>query len=312
MSDLILDVSVGPQTVANHSTRSLMRDVLIALAPATIWGIYIFGLPALITILVSVGSCIFFEFIYEKLMKLPVTISDGSAAVTGLLLGLNLTSTIPWWICVIGAFVAIIFAKMLFGGIGYNFINPALAARCFLLISFTARMTSFTYDAVTGPTPLAVMKTEGYENVDLLNMFLGFRSGVIGEISILCLLLGGLYLVYRRVITFTIPVVYIVSFAVFTFFLGQYAFNFEYVLIQVMSGGVVLGAIFMATDYSSSPVTPKGQLIFGLLLGLLTALFRGPNSEGVSYAIIICNLLVPLIERATVPKFFGKEANHGK
>ncbi|MDO5695182.1 MAG: RnfABCDGE type electron transport complex subunit D [Eubacteriales bacterium] len=308
MSDIILDVSIGPQSVTRDDTKRLMTDVLIALAPSALWGMYVFGLEAVLTLLISVAACVGFEYVYTKLMKLPTSIGDFSAVVTGLLLGMNLSSTVPWWLCIIGAFVAIIFAKMLFGGLGYNFINPALAARCFLLISFTARMTSFTYDAVTGPTPLAVMKTDGYGAVNLLDMFLGYKGGVIGEVSILALLLGAAYLLIRRVITLRIPLAYILTFTVYTFFFGQFQFDWYYTLLQLCTGGIVLGAFFMATDYTTSPVTPKGEIVFGILLGLLTGLFRGPNSEGVSYAIIIGNLLVPLIERATVPRFFGKEA----
>lgn len=307
MSDMILDVSIGPQSVTKDNTRRLMIDVLIALLPTTIWGIYLFGWEAAWVVAVSIASCVGMEYIYTKCMKLPTTIGDGSAFVTGLLLGLNLSSTVPWWICVIGAFVAIVMAKMLFGGLGYNFINPALAARCFLLISFTARMTSFTYDSVTGPTPLAVMKTEGYTSYQLLDLFLGYKGGVIGEVSILALLMGACYLLLRRVINWRIPMLYLLTFAVYTFFFGQYTFDVNYTLIQLCSGGIVLGAFFMATDYTTSPVTPKGEILFAVLLGLLTGLFRGPNAEGVSYAIIVGNLLVPLIERVTVPKFFGKE-----
>lgn len=309
----MLDVAAGPQTVTKDDTKRLMTDVLIGLAPTTLWGLYLFRLDAFITLALCIVACVGFEYLYTKLMKLPTTIGDRSAIVTGLLLGLNLSSNIPWWICIIGSFVAIVMAKMLFGGIGYNFMNPALAARCFLLISFTARMTSFlvvkghTLDATTGPTPLAIQKTEGYQGLNLLDMFLGYKGGVIGEVSILALLIGFIYLLVRRVVTLRIPLAYLLTFAVFTFFFGKYNFDIQYVLMQLCTGGVVLGALFMATDYTTSPVTPKGEIVFGIMLGIMTGLFRGPNSEGVSYAIILGNLFVPLIERVTVPKFFGKE-----
>ena len=309
--DILLNVSVGPQSVAKDNTRSLMLKVIIALLPTTIWGIYIFGIDAALTVGICILSCLFFEYIYCKFMKLDVSVSDLSCIVTGLLLALNLTSTIPWWICVIGSFVAIILAKMIFGGIGYNFINPALAARCFLLISFTARMTSFTYDSVTGATPLAIIKTQGISKINLLDLFLGNKAGVIGEVSILCILLGATFLVITKVITLRIPLAYIITFAIVMFFIGKQQFDIQYVIIQVLSGGLIFGAFFMATDYTTSPVTPRGEIIFGIILGFLTALFRGPNSEGVSYAIILGNLLVPLIERVTIPRFFGKEKHNG-
>lgn len=309
---LILNVAVGPQSVTKDNTSRLMLKVLIALLPTTFWGIWTFGYKALITVLVCVLSCILFEYLYCKFMKLKNTIGDLSAAVTGLLLALNLTSEIPWWICIIGSFVAIIMAKQLFGGIGYNFINPALAARCFLLISFTGRMTEFTYDGLSSATPLAMMKFKGIDSVDLLQLFLGNKGGTIGEVSILCLLIGAIFLLVTKVITLRIPVSYILSFSVVTFLFGASQFDLKYLLLQIMSGGLILGAFFMATDYSTSPVTLKGEILFGIILGVLTALFRGPNAEGVSYAIILGNILVPLIERVTIPKYFGQEASNGR
>lgn len=308
----ILDVSVGPQSVAKDNTRKLMLKVLIALLPTSIWGIYIFGIQALMTIVICVISCVGFEYLYCKIMKIDITVGDFSAIVTGLLLALNLTSTIPWFVCVIGSFVAIVMAKMIFGGIGYNFINPALAARCFLLISFTARMTSFTYDSVTGPTPLALAKTGDIDKLKILDLFIGNKAGVIGEVSIICILIGAVYLLITKVITLRIPLAYILTFAILMFFIGKNQFDINYVCIEVLSGGLIFGAFFMATDYTTSPVTPKGEIIFGILIGFLTALFRGPNSEGVSYAIILGNLVVPLIERVTIPKFFGKERKRGR
>lgn len=307
MDNLKLNVCIGPQSVDKNNTQKLMLKVLIALLPTTIWGIYIFKIEALITLLLCMGFCVFFEYLFCKIVKKKNTISDLSALVTGLLLGLNLTSTIPWYVCIIGSFVAIVMAKQLYGGIGYNFINPALAARCFLLISFTARMTSFKLDGITSATPLAIIKTKGYGEINIFELLIGYKSGVIGEVSILALLIGAIFLVVTKVIRLRIPFFYILSFAVITFLFGQYQFDLKYTFIEVLSGGLILGAFFMATDYTTSPVTPRGEIIFGVIIGILTALFRIPNAEGVSYAIIIGNLLVPLIDRITLPRHFGKE-----
>jgi RnfABCDGE-type electron transport complex D subunit len=288
-----------------------MGQVIVALMPATIVGICNFGIHAFWIVFITVISCVVFEAGYEKLFGLKNTVKDLSAVLTGLLLALNLPPEIPFWIPVIGSFFAIIVVKQLFGGLGQNFMNPALGARCFLLISFTGRMTSFTYDAVTTATPLANLKAG--ESVDVLSMFLGKTAGTIGETCSLALIIGGVFLIVRGVINYRIPVFYIGSFAVFILVYGAATgrgLDFAYLAAHLFGGGLMLGAFFMATDYVTSPITPVGKIIFGVILGFLTFLFRiyGGSAEGVSYAIIIGNLLVPLIERVTVPKSFGKGA----
>lgn len=305
MSELF-HVSSNPHVRANHTTSKIMGMVLIALLPATIFGVINFGVRALGIILISVATCVLTEYVYEYLMHKKITIFDYSAAVTGLLLALNLPASVPWWIPVIGGIFAILIVKQLFGGLGQNFMNPALAARCFLLISFTGRMTSFTYDGITGATPLAMLK--GGESVDVLRMFLGTTSGTIGETSALAILIGALFLLWNRVIDMRIPGTYLGSFVIFVLLFGGHGFDLSYLGAQLFGGGLMLGAFFMATDYVTSPITKRGQLIYGCILGILTGIFRifGSSAEGVSYAIIFSNLLVPLIERVTIPKPFGK------
>lgn len=306
-----MKISSSPHIRDKESTTNIMGQVIVALMPATIFGIYNFGIRALVTILITVVSCVVFEAGYQSILGIPVTIKDLSAVVTGLLLALNLPPEVPFWLPVIGSFFAIVVVKQLFGGLGQNFMNPALGARCFLLISFTGRMTTFTYDAVTTATPLAELKAG--ESVDVLSMFLGTTAGTIGETSAIALIIGGIFLLVRRVINYRIPIFYIGSFAVFILIYALAAgrgFDVSFLMAHLFGGGLMLGAFFMATDYVTSPITPNGKIIFGILLGLLTFLFRiyGGSAEGVSYAIIISNLLVPLIERVTVPKSFGKGA----
>lgn len=293
-----------------------MLDVIISLLPATIFGIVTFELDALIIVLTCVASCVMFEWLYETLMKRTVTVGDLSAVVTGLLLALNLSPDVPAWMAILGSAFAIIIVKQLFGGIGFNFMNPALGARCFLLISFAGRMTSFSYDGVTTATPLAVLKNTGnVSDVNVFHMFLGNIPGTIGETSVICLLIGAAYLFARRVIKPVIPFTYIGTFAVFIMIYALASgrgFDLPYLAAQLCGGGLMLGAFFMATDYVTSPITPGGKVVFGVLLGILTFCFRiyGGSAEGVSYAIIFSNLLVPLIERWTVPKSFGEGAEN--
>ena len=310
MSNL-LNISSSPHVRDKSSTKSIMWDVFLALMPAAIFGIYNFSVKprdinAILLIVVCIATCVLTEYIWQKAMKLPLTVSDGSAAVTGLLLALNLSSTSPIWMAIIGSVFAIIIVKQLFGGLGQNFMNPALGARCFLMVSFAGQMTSFTYDGVTGATPLAQIKM-GTGTPKLLDMFLGTTGGTIGETSVVALLIGAAYLVARKVISLRIPVTYIVTFAIFAILFGQH--DIMYLAKELCGGGLILGAFFMATDYVTSPITPKGQIVFGIILGVLTGVFRifGASAEGVSYAIIISNLLVPLIERVTIPVPFGKE-----
>lgn len=304
----LLNVSSNPHIRSKQSTSTIMLLVVIALLPATGYGIFHFGVNALVLVFTSVASSVLFEFLFTILTKRPRTIGDFSAVVTGLLLGLNLPPGAPWWIAMVGAFFAIIVVKMLFGGIGQNFMNPALGARCFLLISFTSIMTDFRYDTVSKATMLA--RVEAGEKVDLIKMMVGDIPGTIGETSSICILIGGCFLILCGIIDFAIPVTYIGSFVVFIGLFAEQGFDITYLCGHVLGGGLLLGAFFMATDYVTRPITKSGQIIYGILLGFLTAVFRAfsPMTEGVSYAIILGNLLVPLIDKFTKPRFFGKGA----
>jgi len=306
VNDGLLNVSSSPHIRSKLNTSKIMFMVIIALLPATGFGIYNFGIGALITVIVCVATCVVSEFVYEKLMKLPVTISDLSAVVTGLLLALNLPSTIPWWISMIGSVFAIVIVKMLFGGIGQNFMNPALGARCFLLICFTARMTNFTYDGISTATPLAVLKSGG--SVNAWDMLTGFIPGTIGETSVIAIMIGAIILLLVGVIDLKIPATYIITFVIFLVLFADQGRDPYYITCQLCGGGLMLGAFFMATDYATSPITDTGKIIYGIALGIMTGIFRvfSSSAEGVSYAIIFCNLLVPLIENITLPKCFGK------
>ena len=313
VSDL-LKVSSNPHIRSKDTTSRIMLYVIISLLPAAGFGVYNFGLHALAVIIVTIASTVLTEYIYEKCMKKKITVGDLSAVVTGLLLAMNLPPMAPLWMAVLGGIFAILVVKMLFGGLGQNFMNPALAARCFLLIAYTGPMTNFVCDAYSGATPLAILKpgseVVGQTAPTLLTMFIGKTSGVIGETSVICLLIGAIYLVVRKIISLRIPLSYIGTFAVLIFlFAPGHQFDAMYMLQEICGGGLILGAFFMATDYVTSPITPNGKLVFGVCLGLLTFIFRmfGGSAEGVSYAIIFCNLLVPLIERVTVPKSFGKK-----
>ncbi len=305
MSDM-LHVSSNPHVRSKVTTSSIMLAVVIALLPAAGFGIYNFGLHALILICVTIMSCVATEFIYEKLMKKEVTIGDFSAVVTGLLLALNLPPMAPWWIGMIGGIFAILVVKMLFGGLGQNFMNPALGARCFLLISFTSIMTNFDCDAYTGATPLAQLKSG--ITPDVFSMVIGKTGGTIGETSMIAIVIGACILILLGIIDLRIPGSYIVSFVIFLCLFGGHGMDFAYLSAHLAGDGLMLGAFFMATDYVTRPITKKGQYLYGIFLGILTGVFRvfGASSEGVSYAIIIGNLLVPLMEKATLPKAFGK------
>lgn len=306
----LLHVSESPHVRSKNTTQRIMLDVFIALIPASAFGVYNFGVPALIRLLVGIFACVAFEAIYQKAMKKKVMVGDMSAAVTGLLLAMNIPSTLPIWMEVVGCAFAIIIVKQLFGGLGQNFMNPALAARCFLLLAYTRPMTDFVIDGVSAATPLQMLKPggEAVGVTDLLSMFIGTNNGVIGETSAMLLLAGGIYLLIRKVIKIHIPLAYIGMFAAMTFFLAPgHQFDIIYTFMEVCGGGILLGAFFMATDYVTSPVTNKGKIYFGLILGVLTFLFRmfGPNAEGVAYSIIIANLLTPFLDMASVPKPFG-------
>lgn len=316
MSDLY-QVSSSPHVRDKDTTGRVMLYVVIALLPAAFFGIYNFGYRAAILILATIVSCVLFEWGFDKLLHKNNSIGDMSAVVTGMLLALNLPVTLPIWEAVLGSFFAIIVVKMLFGGLGQNFMNPALGARCFLLIAFAADMTKFSCDAYTGATPLAQLRESGGqipEGLNLMDMIVGKTAGTIGETSVIAILLGAIILILLGVINLRIPGAYIVTFAIFMFLFGASRFDINYTVAQLCGGGLMLGAFFMATDYVTSPITPRGQILFGICCGLLTGIFRcfGANAEGVSFAIILSNLLVPLIEKITVPRAFGQVKEAGK
>ena len=306
----MLHVSSSPHVREKGTTKNLMFDVVIALIPATVWGVYQFGLYALAVVVATIAACVLSVYVWEKGMGKPITIAVGSAVVTGIILALNMPSEIPIWMPMLGGVFAIIVVKQLFGGLGQNFMNPALAARCFLLISFAGNMNNFSsaklgFDSVSGATPLAAMRAGS--QVDLAAMVVGKIPGTIGEVSVIALLIGAIYMIVRKVISPRIPLIYIGTVAVFVFIFG--GFDVTYTVNQICAGGLIFGAFFMATDYVTSPITKKGQVVFGILLGLLTGIFRlwGGSPEGVSYAIILSNLCMPMIEKMTLPKAFGKE-----
>lgn len=307
MSELY-HVSSSPHVRAKDTTSRIMLYVILALLPASIFGVYNFGYKALVLILVTVAACVVSEVGYELVVHKKSTIKDLSAVVTGLLLALNLPATLPWWEAAIGGFFAIVVVKMLFGGLGQNFMNPALGARCFLLIAFAADMTNFTIDSYTGATPLALIRNEGVGAVNTMDMLIGKTAGTIGETSALAIIIGAMILILLGVITLRIPGTYIITFIIFVALFGGHGFDWNYIVAELCGGGLMLGAFFMATDYVTSPITPNGQILYGICLGVLTGLFRlfGANAEGVSFAIILSNLLVPMIEKITIPKSFGQ------
>lgn len=323
----LLTVSPSPHMRRGTATSHLMIDVLIALAPATVWGVVAFGLRAALIVALSVASSVLFELFVQKLLHRPVTVGDCSAAVTGLLLGLNLSPAVPFYVPIVGSAFAIIVVKQLFGGIGKNVMNPALAARVFLMLAWTGSMTQFpaafthlsvsAADAVASATPLASLKSGALPDASLWELFLGKTGGCIGEISTLMLLIGGAYLLVRRVITWHIPASFLGTVALLTFLFPQGgAGRLEFMAASLCSGGLMLGAFFMATDYVTSPVTNVGRLIFGCGCGLLAVFIRffGGYPEGVSFAILIMNALVWYLDMLTKPKVYGKrrDRNRGK
>ncbi len=301
-----LKVSSNPHIRSKVSTNKIMLAVIIALLPTTVFGVWNFGIHALLLILTTIVSTVLTEAVFEWILKKPLTIGDFSAVVTGLLLALNLPPNAPLWVGVMGGVFAILVVKMLFGGLGQNFMNPALGARCFLLISFPVIMTDFTCDTYTGATPLAALKAG--ENVNVVDMIIGKTAGTIGETSMIAIVFGACILILMGIIDLRIPGSYIVTFVIFLALFGGYGFDPYYISAHLAGGGLMLGAFFMATDYVTRPVTKFGQILFGILLGILTGIFRvfGAGAEGVSYAIIIGNMLVPLIEKITYPRAFGK------
>ncbi len=294
-------ISVSPHIHSGRSTSRIMRDVLIALLPATVAGAVIFGWQALLPVLLCVACCVAFEALYNKITGTNQTVGDLSAAVTGLLLGLNLPANVPLWQCVVGSLFAVVVVKCLFGGIGCNLVNPAITARVFMLVAFdTMAVSAFPADAVSSATPLSAEQMPS-----LLQLFLGNHGGSIGETCAAALLLGGIYLLVRRVITWHIPVLFLGT--VFVFSLFMEGFDAVAALSMVLAGGAVIGAIFMATDYVTSPSTAWGKVVFGIGAGLLTCLIRyfGNYPEGVSFAILLMNILTPYIDRLTRHKVFA-------
>ena len=316
----MFNVSSNPHVKDRITTQRVMLYVIIALLPTTLFAVFNYtsmfglkyGIRTMLLVAYCVATCVVAEFLFNKITKRPNTVGDLSAVVTGLILALNLPVTLPYWMAMVGSAFAIIIVKMIFGGLGQNFMNPALGARCFLVLSFAGPMNKFfpadvsKVDAVTSATPLTQIKTTGATSTSLFDMFIGRHSGTLGETSICALLIGAIFLLVMKIIDLRIPLTYIVSFAIFMMLFKQTT-DMTYMAEQICGGGLVFGAFFMATDYSTSPITKNGKIVYGICLGLLTALLRvfGSSAEGVSFAIIICNLLVPIIEKITFPKAFG-------
>lgn len=309
-------VSSSPHVRDKTDTKNIMIDVVIALLPASFAGVYFFGLRAASVLMVTVLTAVLAEYLTRKVLKREQTIGDFSAVVTGLLLGLNLPSTIPLWIAAVGAALAIVVIKQLFGGIGQNFMNPAMAARVILLISWPVQMTSWVFpDGISTATPLEIIKGgSGVVNATVpgyLDLFTGNIAGCIGETSVLALLIGAIYLLMRKVIRIEIPLTFILTTGLLTWVLGGDSLFTGDFLYHILSGALIMGAFFMATDYSTTPVTIKGKIIFGFGCGFLTAIIRlyTNYAEGVSFAILLMNVVAPLIDRYTVPVSFGGERN---
>jgi electron transport complex protein RnfD len=323
-----LIVSSSPHIRSKEDTSYVMKQVIIALVPAAIAAVYFFRLNALSVMFFCILGCVLSEFIYQKITKQESTINDFSAVVTGLLLAFNVPASLPWWMCIIGSMFAIIVVKMIFGGIGNNFVNPALAARAFLLASFPVAMTSWTktgvnfvtsqnLDAVSTATPLSFLKLTSIESVSqglnnlsqnysLNDMLLGNVGGCIGETSAILIVLGGLYLMYKGIIDYVIPTFYILTVFVLTFILG--GFNLNFAIYELLAGGLMLGGFFMLTDYTTSPMTKNGQIIYAVIAGILTTVIRlyGGYPEGVSYSILLVNVMTPLIDKFVKTKVFGE------
>ena len=310
-------VSYAPHVRGAKSTKQLMADVVIALMPALAAAIYFFGLPALVHTLVCVASCLFFEWIWEKAFKLPTTIGDFSAVITGILIAFNMPVSAPYWLGIVGSAFAIIVVKMFFGGLGNNFVNPALAGRVFMLLSWPVLMTkwttpefnmSLTTDAISCATPLGVLAENGQAGFSYTQMFLGNIGGCMGEVSTLAILIGFAYLLVRKVISWRIPVVYVGVVYIMSSILGQSG------VYHILSGGLMLGAVFMATDYVTSPMSALGQFIYAIGLGVLTVVIRlfGSLPEGVSYSILLMNIVTPLIDTYTKNRIYGKNKAGGK
>lgn len=302
--ELKLNISSSPHIHTQRTTKQIMLDVIIGLLPTTVAGIIIFGARALEVIVVCVATCVLGEYCFNRIMKKDQTIEDFSAALTGLLLALNLPANVPLWQCVIGGLFSIVVVKCFFGGLGRNLVNPAIAGRVFMLVSFgSLAKAAFPVDSVSGATPLVMLSENNVPN--LMDLFLGKNGGAIGETCAAALLLGGIYLIARKVITVHIPLAYIAT--VFVCGLALNGFDLTIATAYILSGGLFIGAIFMATDYVTSPSTPKGKIVFGIGAGLITVIIRqwGQYPEGVSFAILLMNILDPYIDRLTAYKVFG-------
>ena len=303
-----LTVASSPHIRGDFKSSRIMLDVMLALVPAMVVGIWMHGFRSLIVTLVSISACVLLEWLYAKVTRTRNTVIDGSALVTGMLLAMTLPATVPYWLVIVGAAFAIIFVKALCGGLGQNIFNPALSARGFMMLIAPAYMVRFEgVDGVTAATPLHHMVMPALPEESIMDKFLGNCPGSIGEISALALLAGGAYLVYRKVISVRIPLAYLGSVAVLTLVFHKTDAPIDWMLYSLFSGGLMLGAIFMATDYATSPVTAKGQIIYGIGCGILTVIFRyfGLFPEGVTYAILLMNALVWIIDRYTAPRRFG-------
>ncbi|WP_102401339.1 RnfABCDGE type electron transport complex subunit D [Haloimpatiens massiliensis] len=309
MNESMLTLSSSPHIRSNETVNGIMRDVIIALIPAALAGIYFFKFRAALVMITAVVSAVFSEWLWQKLTKRQITINDLSAVVTGILIAFNVPVSIPLWMVAVGSAFAIIVVKQFFGGIGENIVNPALAGRAFLLSSWPSAMTTWTIDGATSATPLAILKGAEGNLPSLMNLFVGHVGGCIGETSALALLIGFAYLLYRRVISYHIPVFYIGTVFILTTIIGRNGFMTGNGIYEIFAGGLMLGAIFMATDYTTCPMTRKGQIIFAIGCGVLTSvirIFSGAYPEGVSYSILIMNLFVPLIDKYVIPTKFGK------
>ena len=306
--DKLLNVSSSPHMKTDANTQSIMIDVIISLIPCICFGIYIFGKKAMIILVVSTVSAVLSEFLFCLITKRKNSIFDFSAVVTGLLLGLNMPVSVDLYIPILGSVFGIIVAKMLFGGLGQNFMNPALVGRAFLVMSFGGAMNNFTYDGITSATPLYLLR-QGI-NINLIDTIIGFIPGTIGEVSTLAIIIGAIYLFIKRIIDYRIPVFSLLTFVIFILLFSNNASNINYIIGQVVSGGLIFGIVFMATDYVTSPVTNFGKVLYGIFLGIMFGIFRiyGKSTEGVSFCILIGNLLVPFIEKITINRPFGREA----
>lgn len=309
--DSKIKVQSAPHIKSSDTTRSLMLDVIIALLPTTIWGVMRFGINAALVVIVSLVACVLSETIFNLIVKRENTIWDLSCVVTGLILALNMPSEVPLYVPIIGSVFAIVVVKMLFGGLGQNFMNPALAGRCFCIISFAGLMNNYTskmsVDVYTSATPLALIK-EG-RSVDLVDMFFGFIPGTIGEISTLCLLIGVIYLLVKKVIDLHIPLTYIVTFLIFILVFSERRADMNFVLGELLGGGLIFGAFFMANDYVTTPCTPIGRTVYAIFLGILTGIFRlyGKSTECISFVILIGNIVGPYLEDITIPRAYGRK-----